>query len=247
MIHIRNIRKRRAGQEALRGIDVKVAEGEVAALIGGSGSGKTTLLRCINGLESFDEGSIDAFGTRLEGGTPLGHAALATLRRDVGMVFQGFHLFPHLDVIENLTLAPCTVSSEAKTTAEDRASALLERMGLKGRERSRTHALSGGQQQRVAIARALMMKPKALLLDEPTSALDPKSAADVLDVLLELKEGGQTMIIATHAMGFAKKAATTVHVLAEGACVESGSPAAVLETPRHEATKRILDAVQYRG
>ncbi|NUP10778.1 MAG: amino acid ABC transporter ATP-binding protein [Polyangiaceae bacterium] len=244
MIAVRSLRKSRAGKDALRGIDLEVAPGSVAAVIGSSGSGKTTLLRCINGLESFDDGVIDAFGTTLRPGRAAGHDELARLRRSVGMVFQGFHLFPHMHVLDNLTLAPRAVLGERRDEAETRGRALLERMGLSGREKSMPHTLSGGQQQRVAIARAMMMRPKALLLDEPTSALDPRHALDVLAVLLELARDGQTMIVATHALSFARKAAARVHVLADGEQIECGSPDEVFDNPRHEATRTILDAAR---
>ncbi len=241
MIRVREVTKRRSGAVALHRVDLEVAPGEVAALIGASGSGKTTLLRCINGLETFDEGGIDVFGHTLAGGPPPTAKALGDLRRDVGMVFQGFHLFPHLDVLDNLTLAPRTALGERRDSAEARARELLRKVGLEGRERSHPHGLSGGQQQRVAIGRALMMRPKALLLDEPTSALDPSSAADVLDVLVDLAKGGQTMVLATHAMTFARRAAARVHVLERGEKVESGPADQVFERPAHPATRRILE------
>jgi polar amino acid transport system ATP-binding protein len=158
------------------------------------------------------------------------------------MVFQGFHLFPHLTVLENLTLAPLTVLCEPREEVELRAHQVLDRVGMKARSGARPTELSGGQQQRVAIARALLMRPRALLFDEPTSALDPRASADVLALVAELASDGQTMVVVTHALGFARRAARTVHVLAEGRVVESGPPDQVLESPEHAVTRGLLDA-----
>jgi ABC-type polar amino acid transport system ATPase subunit len=242
MIEIAGLHKKHGAHAVLKGIELSVRAGEVAVLIGSSGSGKTTLLRCINGLEGFDQGTLRVGELVMRGGSPPSASELAALRRAAGMVFQGFHLFPHLTALDNLTLAPRIVLAEPRERAEERGRALLERVGLAGKERSFPHALSGGQQQRVAIARALLMKPLVLLLDEPTSALDPRNAADVLAILQELAKDGQTMVVATHAMAFARSAATTVHVMAEGARVEQGTPAQVFDEPKHEATRRILQA-----
>jgi len=242
MIEIEGLRKRHGQREVLKGVGLSVSAGEVAVLIGASGSGKTTLLRCINGLEEFDEGTLTVGKLIMRGGQRPTSTELAALRRAAGMVFQGFHLFPHLTALDNLTLAPQSVLREPRESAEERARALLDRVGLGGRERSFPHALSGGEQQRVAIARALLMRPLVLLLDEPTSALDPRNASEVLAILQELAEEGQTMVVATHAMTFAKSAATTVHVMSDGAMIEKGTPAEVFEDPKHEATRRILRA-----
>jgi ABC-type polar amino acid transport system ATPase subunit len=239
-----SIEKAFSGTKVLAGASIRVEEGELAALIGPSGSGKSTLLRCLNGLETFDAGKVEVGGIAVPARAhPRRHAdLLATLRRQVGMVFQGFHLFPHLDVLENLVLAPTLVLGEATEEAALRATEMLRRVGLESKTHARPGELSGGQQQRVAIARALLMRPKALLFDEPTSALDPRASADVLALMTELASGGLTMIVVTHALGFARRAARTVHVLSEGRVVESGAPASVLERPEHEVTQGLIAA-----
>jgi polar amino acid transport system ATP-binding protein len=243
-IEVRSVRKSYGATRVLDGVTLDIETGEVAVLIGPSGCGKSTLLRCINGLEPFDAGHVRV------GSLTLGAKAhprrdadlLQKLRRSVGMVFQALHLFPHLDVMRNLTEAPVRVLGEERAAAESRALATLDRVGLRGFERRLPRDLSGGQQQRVAIARALLMKPEALLFDEPTSALDPRAAADVLGVMAELARGGQTMVVVTHGLSFARRAASTVHVLSEGVIVESGPPERVLDAPEHEGTRRLLDA-----
>jgi polar amino acid transport system ATP-binding protein len=214
----------------------------VAAIIGPSGGGKSTFLRCLNGLERFQGGSVVIDGERLVAGVPEREreAILAGVRRKVGMVFQGFNLFPHMDVLRNVVEAPIHVLGLGRAEAEARAGALLERVGLGDKLRAMPRQLSGGQQQRVAIARALAMQPEAILFDEPTSALDPRMTAEVLAVIADLARDGQTMLVVTHAMPFARQLAHTVHVFGGGRVIESGPPAQIFEDPRHEATRLFL-------
>jgi ABC-type polar amino acid transport system ATPase subunit len=243
-IAIEAVSKSFGATPALRNVTIEVPAGEVAVLIGPSGCGKSTLLRSINGLEKFDAGAIRVGSLEVPPSVhPRIHAdLLRSLRRKVGMVFQALHLFPHLDVLTNLTEAPVRVLGEDRDAASERALAGLERVGLKGLERRMPRDLSGGQQQRVAIARALMMQPEALLFDEPTSALDPRAAADVLSVVTELAREGRTMVVVTHGLAFARRAATQVHVLSSGSVVESGTADKVLESPEHETTRSLLEA-----
>lgn len=242
MITIRNLTKRFAAIEVLRGISMDVAQGQVQAIIGPSGGGKSTFLRCINGLETFQVGSIQLGELTLTPTTNPRRDAmlLRDLRTRVGMVFQQFNLFPHLTVLDNLCEAPVRVRREPRTQAETRAVALLDRVGLAAKKDDFPRNLSGGQMQRVAIARTLMMNPEVILFDEPTSALDPVMAGEVLAVMADLAKTGQTMIVVTHSMNFARHAASTVHVFAEGLDVESGPPEAVFEAPRHNVTKAFL-------
>lgn len=244
MIVAELLEKRFGDAVVLSGASIRVEEGELCALVGPSGSGKSTLLRCLNGLETFDEGRVEVAGMIIpKRAQPRRDAALlSALRRRVGMVFQGFHLFPHLDVMENLLLAPTLALGEPRDEVDVRAKEMLARVGLAAKASSRPAELSGGQQQRVAIARALLMRPKALLFDEPTSALDPRAAADVLALMTDLASEGLTMIVVTHALGFARRAARNVHVLSEGRIVESGAPSDVLESPTHVVTKSLLAA-----
>lgn len=243
-ITIDGVSKSFGATPALRNVTIEVPAGEVAVLIGPSGCGKSTLLRSINGLERFDAGTIKVGSLAVPPDvSPRIHADLLRgLRRKVGMVFQALHLFPHLDVMANLTEAPVRVLGEDRDTAAERGLETLERVGLKGLERRLPRDLSGGQQQRVAIARALMMRPEALLFDEPTSALDPRAAADVLAIVTDLAGEGRTMVVVTHGLAFARKAATQVHVLSAGSVVESGPASKVLEDPEHETTRSLLDA-----
>jgi len=242
MIAVTNLHKRHGRLEVLRGISLAVGEGEVAVIIGPSGGGKSTFLRCLNGLEAFDQGEIQVGPHRLEPG-PHHHAAqenLRQVRRMVGFVFQQFNLFPHLSVLGNVIEAPMQVLELSRDAAEDRAMTLLERVGLGDKRDVRPEQLSGGQQQRVAIARALAMEPRVMLFDEPTSALDPRMTAEVLAVLSDLASAGQTMIVVTHAMSFARRAATTVHVFQDGVVLESGPPAQIFENPLQPATAAFL-------
>ena len=224
MIAIEALWKARATGPVLCDVSLAVGEGEVTALIGPSGGGKSTLLRCLNGLELFDAGSVSIAGHRLgAGGHPA--ALLERVRRDVGMVFQQFNLFPNMSVLDNVATAPRVVARVPAEESRSRALALLDRVGLGSFAAARPATLSGGQQQRVAIARALAMQPRVMLFDEPTSALDPAMAAEVLDVIVDLARGGQTMVVVTHDHGFARRAATHVVELVAGRVAWQGSAA----------------------
>jgi polar amino acid transport system ATP-binding protein len=242
VISVRDLVKRHAGVEVLRGITLSVAKGEVAAVVGPSGGGKSTFLRCLNGLERFEGGTVEVGPHRLTPQTDPRRDArlLRGVRRTVGFVFQQFHLFPHRTVLGNLLEAPLRVLREPRDGAEARALALLDRVGLSAKRDALPRDLSGGQQQRVAIARALMMRPEAMLFDEPTSALDPVMAAEVLAVMADLAKDGWTMVVVTHSMAFARDVATEVHVFAEGRDVEHGPPRQVFGDPRHPVTRALL-------
>jgi ABC-type polar amino acid transport system ATPase subunit len=243
VLTINNLVKRWGTCEVLKGVGLRVERGTVGVLIGSSGSGKSTVLRCANGLESFQEGEVTVGSARLTGGLHVERPEqLRQLRRCVGTVFQQFNLFAHLSAIENVTEAPIHVLGKSREVALQDGRALLDRVGLADRLDAMPHQLSGGQQQRVAIARALAMQPDVLLFDEPTSALDPKMTGEVLAVIADLAKSGQTMLVVTHAMAFARKVATEVHVLSAGVIVESGSPAQVFDAPSHEATRELLAA-----
>jgi ABC-type polar amino acid transport system ATPase subunit len=241
MIELRDVTKRFGSNEVLRGVNLAVAKGEVAVLLGPSGSGKSTLLRTINGLETFDQGSIMVDGTILGPETDATRdQALAEIRRKVGMVFQQFNLFPHLTALENVIEAPVHVLKTPIAEARDQAAALLKRVGLADKANARPSQLSGGQQQRVAIARTLAMHPEVILFDEPTSALDPRMTAEVIAVMTDLAQSGQTMLVVTHAMGFARSVANIVHVLDHGSIAESGSPEQIFESPKNPSTRELL-------
>jgi polar amino acid transport system ATP-binding protein len=242
VIRVRGLVKRRDGQRVLQGVDLDVRKKEVACLIGPSGSGKTTLLRCLNGLESFEEGTIEIDGATLCPGVPSREAAarLRAVRARVGMVFQQFHLFPHRTAVQNVMEGPIHVAGRHRDEARVLAESLLERVGLASKADRRPDTLSGGEQQRVAIARALAMKPEVILFDEPTSALDPRMTGEVLSVMTDLAREGQTMVVVTHLLDFARRVAGTIHVLDEGRVLESGPPDRVLDEPREEATRRFL-------
>jgi polar amino acid transport system ATP-binding protein len=239
LVRIRGLVKRFGSNEVLSGIDLDVAPKEVVCIIGPSGSGKSTLLRCVNRLEEATAGSVEVAGVDLCDPD----CDLDTARRRIGMVFQHFHLFPHLTVLQNITLAQRKVLGRSE--AEARASALeqLELVGLADRADDRPDRLSGGQQQRVAIARALAMNPELMLFDEATSALDPELVGDVLNVMRNLARHGMTMIVVTHEMGFARHVADRVVFMDDGVVIESGPPAAVLEQPTHERTRKFLAQV----
>jgi polar amino acid transport system ATP-binding protein len=243
MIQINGLIKRHGSAEILRGTTLNVARGEVAAIIGASGSGKSTLLRCINGLDAFQGGSVVVDGLRLDGSTPSGERAsiVGQICRRVGMVFQAYHLFPHRSVLQNVTEGPIHVLGMSRIAAEERAARLLDRVGLGNRMHARPRELSGGQQQRAAIARTLAMEPRAILFDEPTSALDPRMTAEVLAIIDDLTRDGLTMVVVTHAMNFVQKVAGSVHVLSGGVIVESGSVDDVFGSPRHDATKQLIE------
>lgn len=241
MISLKNVVKRFGSQDVLCGVSMSVARGEVCVLLGPSGGGKSTLLRAINGLETFDGGSIEVCGTSLppQAGSAR-EAAMLQIRRRVGMVFQQFNLFPHRTVLENVIEAPMHVLRQPREQAIAKARSLLERVGMLGKCDARPTSLSGGQQQRVAIARTLAMEPEAILFDEPTSALDPNSTAEVVSVMQDLAKGGQGMIVVTHGMHFARNVAHTVHILHSGSIIESGPPEQVFENPQHEVTRGFL-------
>lgn len=224
---------------AVRNASVTVNDGEVVVIIGPSGSGKSTLLRCVNGLEEATGGHI------LIDGIDITDPAtdIRSIREEVGMVFQSFNLFPHLTVLENITLAPMKVRKMAKKDAEDLARDLLRRVGLEEKADVHPTQLSGGQQQRVAIARSLAMKPKAMLFDEPTSALDPEMIKEVLDVMLDLAKEGMTMLLVTHEMGFARAAADKVIFMDNGEVIETGSPEEMFTSPKSERTQDFLNHI----
>jgi polar amino acid transport system ATP-binding protein len=235
--------------EVLRGIDLEVAPSEVACIIGPSGSGKSTFLRCINHLEKISAGRLWVDGTlvgyRERGGKlhELKDKEVSAQRRDIGMVFQRFNLFPHMTALENVTEAPMRVKGVRKEEARARGTDLLHRVGLGDRVHHYPNQLSGGQQQRVAIARALAMEPKLMLFDEPTSALDPELVGEVLDVMRGLAADGMTMLVVTHEMGFAREVGDTLVFMDEGVVVEAGNPRQVLTDPQHERTRAFLSKV----
>ena len=227
MIAVESLSKSRADVRVLDDVSLAGREGSVTAIVGPSGSGKTTLLRCLNGLEHFDAGRLEIAGHALEPG-PQPPGLLERVRRDVGMVFQQFHLFANLSVLDNVALAPRVVRRTATAVARLRARELLDRVGLAAFAAARPATLSGGQQQRVAIARALAMEPRVILFDEPTSALDPAMTTEVLEVILDLARAGQTMVVVTHDHAFARRAAGWVVELEAGRVARQGAPAEVL-------------------
>jgi polar amino acid transport system ATP-binding protein len=237
VVRVEGLRKRLGGREVLRGIDAEVRRGECVAVVGPSGGGKSTFLRCLNGLVSFDAGAVEVAGFRLTPGTLPDAPALLPLRARVGMVFQSFNLFPHLNALENVCLAPLHVRRTPRDEALAVGRALLARVGLADRALARPATLSGGEQQRVAIARALAMDPDVLLLDEPTSALDPQMRGEVLAVLRDLAVAGNTMLVVTHEMGFARAVASRIWVFDEGRLVEDGPPSEVCDHPRSERAR----------
>jgi polar amino acid transport system ATP-binding protein len=246
LVRALNVLKSFHGNEVLKGIDLDVHRGEVVCLLGPSGSGKTTFLRCINQLEEIDGGRIwvdgDLVGFRDDGGQlhHLTDKQVATQRREIGMVFQRFNLFPHMTALQNVMEAPVQVRRVGKKQARARALELLEQVGLGDKPNAYPAQLSGGQQQRVAIARALAMDPKLMLFDEPTSALDPELVGEVLRVMRELADQGMTMIVVTHEMGFARDVADHVVFMDGGVVVEEGKPKDVISNPQHERTKSFL-------
>jgi ABC-type polar amino acid transport system ATPase subunit len=242
MIETIDLHKSHGSLQVLRGVSLTVAEGEVAAIIGPSGGGKSTFLRCLNGLDSFESGQVRIGDRNLSCGPQqrCDRENIRAVRRQLGMVFQQFNLFPHLTVLGNVIEAPLRVLNMPRDQAVERAKTLLARVGLSEKIDVRPDKLSGGQQQRVAIARALAMQPKAMLFDEPTSALDPRMTAEVLAVMADLAASGQTMIVVTHAMSFARRAAKTVHVFHEGIVAESGPPQQIFEAPQNPVTREFL-------
>jgi len=249
MVKAENIHKSFGRLEVLKGIDLEVKPGEVMCVIGPSGSGKSTFLRCINHLEKIDAGRLwvagHLVGYRQKGGKlhELREREVAAQRRDIGMVFQRFNLFPHMTVLENVIEAPCRVRREPKAKARERALELLERVGLADKVDNYPVQLSGGQQQRVAIARALAMQPKLMLFDEPTSALDPELVGEVLEVMKQLALDGMTMVVVTHEIGFAREVGDSLVFMDGGVVVEQGPPREVLANPTHARTRDFLSKV----
>jgi glutamine transport system ATP-binding protein len=238
LIKITDLQKDFGELKVLKGINLNVAEQEVVVIIGPSGSGKSTLLRCINYLEEPTAGSVVFDNIPLNG-----EANINEVRKEIGMVFQRFNLFPHMTVLENLVLAPMKVRGMKRKEAEQLAMELLNKVGLGEKANSYPEALSGGQQQRVAIARALCMKPKAMLFDEPTSALDPEMINEVLDVMRTLAKDGMTMVVVTHEMGFAREVGDRVLFVDGGRIVEEGTPDAVFNHPQEERTRNFLSKI----
>lgn len=236
IVRMENVNKHYGALHVLQDINLEVARGEVVVVLGPSGSGKSTLCRTINRLESIDDGAIYIDGKKLpEEGKPL-----AQLRADVGMVFQSFNLFAHKTILENVTLGPIKVKGVKRAEADKQAMTLLKRVGVSNQKDKLPAQLSGGQQQRVAIARALAMQPKVMLFDEPTSALDPEMIQEVLDTMVELAEEGMTMIVVTHEMGFARKAAHRVVFMADGQIVEQAKPEEFFTNPQSDRAKDFL-------
>ncbi len=224
--------------EALKGVNLTVKKGEVVVIIGPSGSGKSTFIRTLNRLETFDDGEIIIDGIKLEDG-----ANLDSIRKEVGMVFQNFNLFPHLNVLDNITLAPMKVRGLSKVDAEKLAMDLLKRVGINDKAYKFPTSLSGGQQQRVAIARALAMQPNLMLFDEPTSALDPEMVNEVLLVMKELAMSGMTMIVVTHEMGFAREVADRIIFFDQGRIIEEGDPQLFFKNPKEDRTRAFLGQI----
>jgi polar amino acid transport system ATP-binding protein len=242
-LQLRGVHKSFGSTPVLRGIDLEVDLHQVVSLIGASGSGKSTLLRCINQLETINEGEILLEGDRVSGPG----VDLDALRREVGIVFQSYNLFPHLTVLQNVILAPMKVLGMSKIVAENEGMALLSRIGLEVKAREYPDRLSGGQQQRVAIVRAMAMKPRLLLLDEITSALDPELVAEVLSIVRDLATAGMTMMLATHEMSFAREVSSKVCFLHEGQIHEEGPPEQIFDSPREERTKAFLQRIIAAG
>jgi polar amino acid transport system ATP-binding protein len=249
MVRAVEVRKNFGALKVLKGITLEVGRGEVLCIVGPSGSGKSTFLRCINHLETVNAGRLYVDGVLVgyaERGDRLHELhpkEAARQRRDIGMVFQHFNLFPHMTVLENVIEAPIRVKGERKANAVEKATRLLVQVGLSAKAGGYPAQLSGGQQQRVAIARALAMEPKLMLFDEPTSALDPELVGEVLDVMKQLARGGMTMVVVTHEMGFAREVADQLVFMDEGVVVESGLPREVLADPQHDRTKAFLSKV----
>ncbi len=238
-VEIRGLHKSFGNNEVLRGIDCVIHTGEVVCVIGPSGSGKSTFLRCINCLEEPTAGTVKVDGNIMDENAKN----IDELREDVGMVFQHFNLFPHLSVMENLTIAPVLRKKMTEDEAKRVGMELLERVGLADKADAKPNSLSGGQKQRVAIARALAMKPGLMLFDEPTSALDPEMVGEVLDVMRQLAKEGMTMVVVTHEMGFARQVSDRVLFIDQGVIAEDGTPSDVFDHPKHERTKSFLNKV----
>ena len=238
-INVTNLKKSFGSNEVLKGIDLEIAEGEVVCIIGPSGSGKSTLLRCLNKLEEVTDGHVLIDGKDITEKT----TDINKVREEIGMVFQHFNLFPHLSVMDNITLAPVELKRENKEAAKVKAVELLETVGLSEKADAFPSSLSGGQKQRVAIARALAMNPEIMLFDEPTSALDPEMVGDVLEVMKKLAKQGMTMVVVTHEMGFAREVGHRVIFMDGGYIVEEGTPAEVFGNPQNPRTQDFLNKV----
>ncbi|WP_425445414.1 amino acid ABC transporter ATP-binding protein [Tropicimonas sediminicola] len=250
IVEICNVEKRFGSNHVLRDVSLTVRRGEVVVIAGRSGSGKSTLLRCIDHLETIEGGTIHACGElmgyrqdSMGKKTELSDRRVARQRRNMGMVFQSFNLFPHLNVLRNITISPVKIMGEDPARAEAHARELLERVGLPDKAEAYPSQLSGGQQQRVAIARALAMRPQVMLFDEPTSALDPEMISEVLDVMIDLSRQGMTMIVVTHEMGFARAAADRVLMMADGVIVEDAPPEEFFTNPQSEHTRLFLSKI----
>ena len=239
MIEVKNLSKTFGGKEILKNISETISKGEKVVIIGPSGAGKSTFLRCLNLLETPDSGQIFFEGKDITNKK----TDIDLIRRNMGMVFQHFNLFPHLTVLKNITLAPLTLKLMSEKEAEEKAMALLKRIGLDDKAYSYPSQLSGGQKQRIAIVRSLAMNPDVILFDEPTSALDPEMVGEVLALMKELAAEGMTMIVVTHEMGFAREVATRVLFMDEGIIAEQGSPAEIFENPKSERLQQFLKAV----
>ncbi|RNB80476.1 amino acid ABC transporter ATP-binding protein [Brevibacillus nitrificans] len=240
MISITDLHKQFAQLKVLRGISLDVAKGKVVVIIGPSGSGKTTLLRCLNALEIPTSGSVQIGDVRLDFSKKVERSSLPILRKQTGMVFQSYNLFPHMTALENVMEGPVTVKKISKEKAREKASSLLVKVGLGDKLDHYPAQLSGGQQQRVGIARALAMDPQVMLFDEPTSALDPELVGEVLKVMKELAQEGMTMVVVTHEMGFARDVADEVIFMDQGVIVEHGTPQQLFTQPREERTRQFL-------
>ncbi len=236
---VNDLKKRFGKNEVLKGIDLTINQGEVVCIIGPSGSGKSTFLRCLNRLEDINGGEVLVDGTNIADKS----IDINKARQNIGMVFQHFNLFPHLSVLENITLAPTELGKTQKDASKEQALSLLEQVGLADKAEAFPNSLSGGQKQRVAIARALAMNPDIMLFDEPTSALDPEMVGDVLNVMKDLAKEGMTMVVVTHEMGFAREVADRVIFMDGGYVVEEGKPEDIFSNPQHNRTKEFLDKV----
>lgn len=239
MINVKGLEKSFNGVKILKGIDLDIKKGEVVCIIGPSGSGKSTMLRCLNKLEEAEKGIIEICGENILDNK----ININKLRQNIGMVFQSFNLFPHLSVLNNITLAPINLGIADKNSAQEKALSLLRKVGLEDKASAFPNSLSGGQKQRVAIARALAMEPEIMLFDEPTSALDPEMVGEVLQVMRNLAEEGMTMVIVTHEMGFAREVADRVILMDDGIIIEEGEPIDIFNNPKEERTKYFLSKV----
>ncbi|MBE2275348.1 MAG: amino acid ABC transporter ATP-binding protein [Rhodobacteraceae bacterium] len=246
LVLVEGLRKSFGSHEVLKGIDLSVQRGEIVAIIGPSGSGKSTLLRCVNQLETHTAGTVTVAGVTIGPDSASHDRELQKLRRNVGMVFQSFNLFPHLNVLRNVSIAQQRVLGRSQAEADERSMQLLTRVGLADKAKQYPARCSGGQQQRIAIARALALDPQIMLFDEPTSALDPELGLEVLAVMRELAEGGMTMIVVTHEMHFAEDVSNRVLIMADGEIIEQGPSREVMQKPQTERARQFLSAVRDR-